>query len=100
MKEIVFYKNGHYLTLQKCTDRRKRPIQKTFREEAERQTEKEKASNLIDIIFLKSQNQFDISIFNFFIISNISLYASIFPAYRALEYLSLFSAALRYILSL
>ena len=27
-------------------------IQKTFREEAERQTEKEKASNLIDIIFL------------------------------------------------
>lgn len=38
-------------------------IQKTFREEAERQTEKEKASNLIDIIFLKSQNQFDISIF-------------------------------------
>lgn len=51
MKEIVFYKNEHYLTLQKCTDRRKRPIQKTFREEAERQTEKEKASNLIDIIF-------------------------------------------------
>lgn len=75
-------------------------IQKTFREEAERQTEKEKASNLIDIIFLKSQNQFDISIFNFFIISNISRYASIFPAYRASEYLSLFSAALRYILSL
>lgn len=65
MKEIVFYKNGHYLTLQKCTDRRKRPIQKTFREEAERQTEKEKASNLIDIIFLKSQNQFDISIVNY-----------------------------------
>ena len=26
-------------------------IQKTFREETERQTEKEKASNLIDIIF-------------------------------------------------
>ena len=65
MKEIVFYKNEHYLTLQKCTDRRKRPIQKTFREEAERQTEKEKASNLIDIIFLKSQNQFDISIVNY-----------------------------------
>lgn len=41
-------------------------IQKTFREEAERQTEKEKASNLlIDIIFLKSQNQFDISIVNY-----------------------------------
>lgn len=38
-------------------------IQKTFREETERQTEKEKASNLIDIIFFKSQNQFDISIF-------------------------------------
>lgn len=38
-------------------------IRKTFREEAEWQTEKEKASNLIDIIFLKSQNQFDISIF-------------------------------------
>lgn len=27
-------------------------IQKTFRDETERQTEKEKASNLIDIIFL------------------------------------------------
>lgn len=38
-------------------------IRKTFREEAEWQTEKEKASNLIDIIFFKSQNQFDISIF-------------------------------------
>ena len=38
-------------------------IQKTLREEAERQTEKEKASNLIDIIFFKSQNQFYISIF-------------------------------------
>ena len=38
-------------------------IRKTFREEAEWQTEKETASNLIDIIFLKSQNQFDISIF-------------------------------------
>lgn len=38
-------------------------IRKTFREEAEWQTEKEKASNLIDIIFSKSQNQFDISIF-------------------------------------
>lgn len=38
-------------------------IRKTFREEAEWLTEKEKASNLIDIIFLKSQNQFDISIF-------------------------------------
>ncbi|NSC57281.1 hypothetical protein G4378_14165 [Dorea longicatena] len=24
MKEMVFYKNGHYLTLQKCTGRRKK----------------------------------------------------------------------------
>lgn len=30
-------------------------IRKTFREEAEWQTEKEKASNLIDIIFLKNR---------------------------------------------
>lgn len=64
MKEIVFYKKMDIILRYKSVPADvKDQIQKTFREEAERQTEKEKASNLIDIIFLKSQNQFDISIF-------------------------------------
>ena len=64
MKEIVFYKKMDIILRYKSVPADvKNQIQKTFREEAERQTEKEKASNLIDIIFLKSQNQFDISIF-------------------------------------
>lgn len=64
MKEIVFYKKMDIILRYKSVPADvKDQIQKTFRGEAERQTEKEKASNLIDIIFLKSQNQFDISIF-------------------------------------
>lgn len=64
MKEIVFYKKMDIiLRYRNVPADVKDQIQKTFREEAERQTEKEKASNLIDIIFFKLQNQFDISIF-------------------------------------
>ena len=64
MKEIVFYKKMDIILRYRSVPADvKDQIQKTFREEAERQTEKEKASNLIDIIFFKSQNQFDISIF-------------------------------------
>lgn len=64
MKEIVFYKKMDIILRYRSVPADvKNQIQKTFREEAERQTEKEKASNLIDIIFFKLQNQFDISIF-------------------------------------
>lgn len=64
MKEIVFYKKMDIILRYRSVPADvKDQIQKTFREEAERQTEKEKASNLIDIIFFKLQNQFDISIF-------------------------------------
>lgn len=62
MKEIVFYKKMDIILRYRSVPADvKNQIQKTFREEAERQTEK--ASNLIDIIFFKLQNQFDISIF-------------------------------------
>lgn len=64
MKEIVFYKKMDIILRYRSVPADvKDQIQKTFREEAERQTEKEKASNLIDIIFFKLQNQFDILIF-------------------------------------
>ena len=64
MKEIVFYKKMDIILRYRSVPADvKDQIQKTFREEDERQTEKEKASNLIDIIFFKLQNQFDISIF-------------------------------------
>ena len=64
MKEIVFYKKMDIILRYRSVPADvKDQIQKTVREEAERQTEKEKASNLIDIIFFKLQNQFDISIF-------------------------------------
>lgn len=53
MKEIVFYKKMDIILRYRSVPADvKDQIQKTFREEAERQTEKEKASNLIDIIFL------------------------------------------------
>lgn len=59
MKEIVFYKKMDIILRYRSVPADvKDQIQKTFREEAERQTEKEKASNLIDIIFFKSQYQF------------------------------------------
>ena len=55
MKEIVFYKKMNIILRYRSVPADvKDQIQKTFREEAERQTEKEKASNLIDIIFFNT----------------------------------------------
>lgn len=75
MKEIVFYKKMDIILRYRSVPADvKDQIQKTFREEAERQTEKEKASNLIDIIFFKLQNLYQIISFsNMYVLLSIAV---------------------------